>query len=55
MNKVYYATIIPGIQKSQSIHTHILYVALLITYLAASHIFQGINLGFCEEGQLMIG
>ena len=38
-DKVGYATLIPDIQTSRPIHKLLLYPTLIITYLAATHIF----------------
>ena len=46
--KVGYATHIPALPKSQPIHKRILYLTLLINYLAATHFFQCICRGFCK-------
>ena len=39
-SKVGYATHIPALPRSQPIHKLILYLTLLINYLAATHFFQ---------------
>ena len=47
--KVGYATHISALTKSQLIHKRIiLYLTLLINYLAATHFFQCICRGFCK-------